>query len=440
MLDDDMTATVTPFRRPGGNAWMGELSRNEGGMIHTTVANALIIMSCDAEISNCIAYDEFAHRIVVMCSPPVAFTGAGSAPGPYPRAIGDNDVTLLQGYVQRTYGIKITQPVALQALQTASDQNRIHPIRDWIDSLEWDGTPRLATWLHRAFGAPTDAYHTAIGIKFLAAAVRRIRKPGCKFDYVLVLEGKQGKGKSRACAALFGQDWFTDNLPHDLSSKDAQQAMAGRWGIELAELEALTKSSSGSAKAFFSRQVDYYRPSYGKTFVERPRQCVLIGTTNEADYLTDSTGNRRYWPLLCDKAEVAWIAEVREQLWAEAAVIEAEDEPLWLEQGVVERRAEQQQVGRQTEDVWTPRVRQWIADESKTDVHVSEILHDALGLPRQQQGRSAEMRVASILRSDGWMRHDFRPAGQKKTVRWFAPGQELPGRPGEFVAMPQQSE
>lgn len=435
-MPDDM-GHVTPLRR-AGNAWMGELTRGDKGP-HASIANALLVFGRDAELSTVLAYDEFAHRIVMTGAPPAAYRGAALLPGPYPRAITDTDVTLMQGYVQRSYDMRISQPIAQQAVVGQAELQRIHPVRSWLDGLKWDGLSRVDDWLHFAFGTPKDAYHRSVGTKLLCAAVRRVRQPGCKFDYVLVLEGDQGRGKSRACAALFGIDWFTDNLSHDLAHKDAQQGMSGKWGLELGELSALMRTTSQVAKAFFSRQVDYFRPPYGKSFVERPRQCIFIGTTNDPDYLSDPTGNRRYWPVFCLKAEVEWIAEVRDQLWAEAAQIEALGEPLWLDESHVQTRASVKQASRMAEDVWTPAVRDWIASQSKTDVRVPDLLHMALGLPRAQQNRSAEMRVATILRADGWARHKHRSDDGKPIVSWFAPGRELPGR-GTLVPTVDTSE
>lgn len=425
-MPNDM-GRIMPF--PGAPGWQGQITRGENGP-HTTVNNAVLVLGCDKDLAGSVAYDEFAHHIVMTKPPPPAYIGASLPPGPYPRAVTDTDITLIQGYIQRAYSMRIGQQIAQQAIVADAELRRIHPVREWLDGLKWDGKERLSTWLHLAFGTPKDAYHEAVGTKLLCAAVRRVRQPGCKFDHVLVLEGRQGRGKSRACAALFGTHLFTDNLSHDLASKDAQQGMAGKWGIELAELNVLVRSTSQAAKAFFSRQVDYFRPPYGKSFVERPRQCVFVGTTNDADYLTDATGNRRYWPVYCEKAEVSWIAEVREQLWAEAAHLEAEGETLWLDDEALQSRASVKQESRVAEDVWTQDVRAYLKNNGTplTAVRVSAVLHHALGLPRAQQNRSAEMRVAGILRADGWARHKHRAEDGKPTVSWFAPGQELPGR------------
>ena len=423
------------FNEPAPTAplgWQSQLTRGEKGA-HATVRNAVLVLGCDPAVVGIVARDDFAHRIIVTRPPPPAYVGAAAAPGPYPRSITDTDVTLLQGYIQGCYDMRISQPVAQQAVVAAADNFRVHPVRRWLDGLKWDGIPRVGDWLHFAFGAKQDLYHQAVGTKVLCAAVRRVRRPGCKFDHVMVLEGLQGKGKSRSCAALVGQEWFTDNLPHDLASKDAQQGMSGKWVIELAELNVLVRTTSQTAKGFFSREVDYFRPPYGKAFEERPRQCIFIGTTNDADYLTDPTGNRRYWPVYCEFARAEWIAEFREQLWAEAYILEAADENLWLDEGELQNKAAVKQSSRVAEDVWTPAVRNYVdALEQglgpRTVVRVPHILNDALGLPRAQQNRSAEMRVAAILRADGWARHKHRGSDGRPIVSWFAPGQQLPGR------------
>ena len=389
-----------------------------------TVANVMLVVGHDPQLAGLVAYDEFAHGVVVTRAPPLVFDGGTPCVGPYPRPIDDNDTTLIQGHVQRSRKMLVGQQVTQQAIAAVAMQRRSHPVRDYLDGLAWDGRPRIDDWLHLAFGTPGTSYNTAVGAKFLCAAVRRIRHPGTKFDHVMVLEGPQGTGKSRACEALFAP-YFTDNLPMDLGSKDAQQAMAGKWGVELAELQSLIKTGSQVAKAFFSRRIDYFRPPYGRLFIEQPRQCVFIGSTNDHDWLTDSTGNRRYWPVRCVKVEPGWITDHRDQLWAEACEREAEGETLWLDDAVVERFAVVEQVERTTEDVWTPDVRRFLLNQPGAElslVTVSQILI-GMGLAADRRNRVAEMRVAAILRIDGWasgMTYD--PRTRKQFRAWKGPG------------------
>lgn len=396
-------------------AWMDLLARGPRGVV-PSLANCLVLLGHDACLRELVAWDEFACRCMVTRAPPPAFAGAPPPPGPYPRQMDDMDVALVQAYLQRAYGLPVSRAVAEQACRTAAGLHRRHPVREWLDGLRWDGTPRLATWLHHALGTADDAYHAAVGARFLSAAVRRVRAPGCKFDYVPVLEGPQGMGKSRLLAALFGAPWFKDDLPRDLGDKDAAQGLLGVWCVELGELQALGRSSSRDAKAFFSRQQDRYRPSYGAFEVTRPRQCVFAGTTNEREYLTDPTGNRRYWPVTCTRADVAWVTAWRAQLWAEAAWREATAPlELWLDDAHLRAAAAHAQDTRMHEDAWHDPIATWLRSRAARTARMADILHLALGLPRDRQNRAAQNRAASVLRALGWTRRKIRTG---TTTHW----------------------
>jgi predicted P-loop ATPase len=207
--------------------------------------------------------------------------------------------------------------VAREAVQSVAYEQRFHPILRWLEGLQWDGTPRLDKWLSAYLGTPNTPLTRAIGRKFLISAVARVYKPGCKVDHMLIPEGKQGAQKSKALRALVGDDWFTDQLS-DLGTKDASQDLRGTWVIELSELAAMQGREIERVKGYVSRQIDRYRPSYGRRAIDVPRQCVFIGTTNDDEYLPDSTGNRRFWPITCTTIDVDAIAHDRAQLWAEA--------------------------------------------------------------------------------------------------------------------------
>jgi predicted P-loop ATPase len=416
-------SNVTRFRGPG-LTWMSQLSRGERGP-HPTVSNALICLQHDPILSGVLAYDEFSHQIMVTRAPPIACEGAVAADGPYPRMCSGDDVTLMQSYLQLALDLRLSEAVMQQACNTAAQQKRIHPVRDWLNGLVWDGKPRLAKWLHWTFGTPNDTYHATIGTKFLVAGVRRIRHPGCKFDVMLVLGGKQDLGKSMCCRALAGPDWFSDDMPHDLRNRDAAIALQGVWLMELAELASLVASGDETIKAFLSRQVDRFRPVHGRYFVERPRQTLLIGTTNQDDFLRDGTGNRRYWPVWCQKTEPAWIEENRDQLWAEAAHLEAEGATTWLDDETIKATATAKQTQHTAQDMWVDRVRGFIAP--RHSVTTSEICQ-MLNLPPDKQNRASEMRVATVLRAEGWVPTVGWAGG--KTVRKWVPANGEQGQLG----------
>jgi predicted P-loop ATPase len=295
---------------------------------------------------------------------------------------------------------RLTREVVHAAMRTTALATTRHPIRDWLTGLMWDGALRLDGWLARAFGCLDDGYHRKVGAAFLTAAVRRVMRPGCQFDYMPILEGPQGIGKSRACRVLFGDDWFTDNIPLNLGSKDASEAMRGVWGVEWSEIEHLIRVEPGTVKAFVSRRVDRYRPPFGRNTQEFPRHCVVIGTTNEDEYLRDDTGNRRFWPVRCIRADVEWIERERGQLWAEAVVREAIGEPLWLGEGLEATAGDAQAERMIVDAAWASVIELHI--EGRTVVTMFDVLHMGIGIPKGQIGRREEMRAGKILRSLGW--------------------------------------
>ena len=226
----------------------------------------------------------------------------------------------------------------LTVLIDTARRNGFHPVKDYLDKLQWDGVPRIDKWLSTYAGAESSPYVDAVGALVLVAAVRRIRQPGCKFDEMLVLEGKQGKGKSQALSALaVNPDWFSDDLPLNADGKRAIESLHGRWIVEAAELSGMTKGDIEHLKAFLARQIDRARMAYGRLVSEVPRQCIVVGTTNSSVYLRDLTGNRRIWPVPIEEFDIAALTRDLDQLWAEAAVREAQganirlDRSLWAE-------------------------------------------------------------------------------------------------------------
>lgn len=217
------------------------------------------------------------------------------------------------------------------ALDLIGERRAYHPVRDYLGSLQWDGEQRLDGWLIRYAGAPDTALNRAFGRKILCAAVRRAKTPGCKFDHILVLQGVQDLGKSSLIRALCPDpSWFTDQAKIGADAKETIERTAGAWLVELAELDGLGRREANAVKSFVTTVSDKARLAYGRYAVERARQFILFGTTNEASFLTDLTGNRRWWIVRVGECDVLQLQAVRDQLWAEAVRTEPQ-EALWLD-------------------------------------------------------------------------------------------------------------
>jgi len=329
------------------------------------------------------------------------------------RTIQDKDLALLKGYLAVKHGFEQPVSALAEAITVVSHGNKFHPVRKYLMGLKWDGTPRIDRWLVRYAGAEESTYTRAVGRKVLCAAVKRILKPGCDYHQVLALEGNQGIGKSRLCAALGGQ-WSAD-FSVDPQDPDTVAAMQGKWFIELAELEVLRKRTEISAlKAFISRRTDKVRVAYGRLHQEYPRQSIFIGSINpEADntYLADTTGNRRWWPVpVCDSIDVEGVARDRDQLFAEAVSImtgKSTEEKLFMDNKGLEADARRVVDQRQVEHAWTERIAAWLADKTlgggREFVTARDIYLDAMGGIDKGLTRREILAIATVMRRLGWV-------------------------------------
>ncbi len=222
---------------------------------------------------------------------------------------------------------------------------RYHPVREYLASLAWDQEPRIERWLIDYAGALDTPYVRAVSRIVLVAACRRIRKPGSKYDEMLILESPQGTDKSSGLRALaFNEDWFTDDLPLHGDTRRLMEATAGKWIVEAGELKGMGKGDVAALKACLSRQRDEARMAYGHKSERVQRQFVIIGTTNETEgYLRDSTGNRRFWPVRVQRFNLERLRADRDQLWAEAAEAEALGESIRLDPRLYEAAAVEQE-------------------------------------------------------------------------------------------------
>lgn len=269
-----------------------------------------------------------------------------------------SDIIRIRMHLMRTYPFlaRVSHSTVEDSFIRIAEENRVSPPHEWLKSLTWDATPRLDQWLTNTYGTPDDVYHRAVASNWMKGLVKRITHPGCKFDYVLVVEGKQGIRKSTSLSVL-GGEWYVETILAP-DNKDFFMLFSGKVIVEFSEGETLSRTEAKRLKAIITIQNDKYRAPYERSPKEYPRQCVFAMTTNQDEYLKDETGNRRWLPIKCEtQANIEWLTANREQLYAEAyyrAIVLKETTYEFPED---ETRAQQQQ--RQTADPREEAIYDW---------------------------------------------------------------------------------
>lgn len=388
--------------------WRSRLLRNDEGKLLNCYENVSLFLENSPEFAGAIGYNEFTGGLVVLRPLPSPIT---AQPG---VEIEDHFDTELIRWFERKY-MRVSPNLVTRAVDAVARRNSFHPIREYLESLIWDGVPRIGTWLIDYCSVESNPetpnlYAMAVGEKFLISAVARIMEPGCKADCLLVLEGDQGDLKSTSTEVLAGKEWWSDQLS-DMGSKDASMQLRGVWIMELSELDQLSRVEVSRMKHFISSKDERFRLPYGKRVVKFPRQCVFIGTTNTEEWLKDETGGRRFWPVrVTGKIDTERIARDRDQLWAEAVHKYHAGAKWWLDDAKIVELAVEEQSARYAEDVWQEQVEQHAKSLAaraegirKGSVSRSEILYQ-LGVDLSKQDQIAANRVARCLTRAGWKR------------------------------------
>ena len=426
LITDRMAEAADDFAEPMEEAptpdeWKGRLKITEKGAPAQTIENVVTILQHDPALADCVALNEMDHNIVARRSLPwreVKGTSQWT----------DADDAALRYYLERTYGIASKDKI-FDAVNVVAGRNAFHPVREYLDSCTWDGVPRVETLLVDYLGAEDNAYTRAVTRKALVAAVARIYRPGCKFDYMLTLRGRQGLGKSAIIAKLGGQ-WFSDTFS-TMQGKEAYEQVMGVWIMEVGELAGMRKAEAETIKLYISKQTDRFRPAYGRRLQEFPRQCIFIGTTNETQFLRDSTGNRRFWVVDTpnDPPRDMWAELTPEKvrlIWGEAVEHYRNGEELYLprELEAVAREVQEayeeenpkagivsEYLDRLLPDGWDGldlfTRRQWLETEAqgttrRTTVCTLEIWAEALGGNPDKLDRYTAKEIRDILASLGW--------------------------------------
>ena len=306
--------------------WTKALTRDRGGALQNTLHNITLILENDENLK-AIRFNQLADGLEIK----------GNVPWQHPaRFWRDADDAQLICYVDANYGTFSARNYQIAVAKVVDDRS-YHPIREYLAQLPpWDGTTRAETVLIDYLGAEDNAYTRAVTRKTLCGAVSRVQHPGIKFDYIPVLNGPQGIGKSTLIAKL-GGEWYSDSVSlTDMNDKTAAEKLQGYWILEIGELAGMKKADIDKVKAFISRQDDKYRASFGRRVTPHPRQCVFFGTTNSQNgYLRDITGNRRFWTVTTP-GKGKWkpwelTSEIVQQIWAEVLVLVERGEKLYLD-------------------------------------------------------------------------------------------------------------
>ncbi len=392
--------------------------RFDNGKLQKTLNNVFnYFIVSDSPFVGVLGYDEFNGQVRVLKKLPWHSN---------PLPVGglewkDEDSVQLRLWLSRERQFDVPLKIIDEGVLVAAQHNILHPVKDYLRSLRWDGQSRLESWLIDYAGAADNRFVREASKKFLLQAVSRIYHAGCKADHVVVLEGPQGCGKSTLVEILGGQ-WYADIIidPH---ARDTVDAMRGKWFLEFSEMVAPTKQDANSMKAFITRRVDRVRLAYGRRSVDLPRQCVFIGTINPdatKEYLNDDTGGRRWWPIEIHQVKFDALAAARDQLFAEAADLVMKGEATHIIDAEVLEIARDEQRARQTSDPWAASISEFMLDKNYQFVTSKDVWVFGLKGGESQFSVIHQRRIATCLKELGYMPHTRRdPADKSRVVRGF---------------------
>lgn len=397
-----------------------KLIHNEKGNVMQVIENCETVVREDELLNGAVRLNRMTGRLEIQKD--MGWSRAGPA-------VNDNDMNNILSYMARNYDLRADK-LCWRAITTAAYENGFHPIREYLEGLEWDGQERIRHALRRFLGAPEDELTYQCMKMFMIGALRRIYEPGCKFEYVLTLVGGQGIGKSTFFRFLALQDkWFTDDLVGFKSSR-IYEKISGHWIIEMSEMLAIMNAKGADeVKSFLSRQSDVYRDPYAVFADDRPRQCVFGATTNRVKCLPfDRTGNRRFLPVLVDEAqaEVHILeneAESRayiDQMWAEAMVLYQSGDYALKFPKDIEKQLNALRREFMAEDTNAGMIQMYLDGFEGDYVCVAQIYQEALHNPFTDPSRRDSIEITDIMRHsiEGWQPgpiHRFEKYGRQRS-------------------------
>jgi putative DNA primase/helicase len=399
------------FHRPYHPWEIGLITKPQGGLEECR-ENVFLILSRHPAWAGVIGFNEFTFRVEKRKAAPYGGTaGEWTASDDYETGL---------WLVQKCRLLVRSEGAIIAGVAMVADKNKFHPPRDWLESLPpWDGQERLRFYLTDTLSCLNSEYIQRVGTFFMIGIVARVFRPGCPMQHMPVLEGPQGSGKSSFWRVLGGQ-WYQET-PFKLGEKEAYMQISGALVYEIAEMDSYNKAESTAVKAFITQQNDRYREPYGRRPVDRPRQCVFVGTTNHGEYLKDTTGNRRFWPVPANTVDLDYLASIREHLFAEALYRFKRGERWHPTREEENAFFAPEQDARRIIDPWLYPLQEWLDDVNQrlqNEFTTAEILCGAfkVELSKIDGNRGMATRVGNLMAElAGWTRKR-RASGRREWV------------------------
>jgi hypothetical protein len=400
------------------SGWKTGLRLSEDGSIKAIPSNLLRIFSEHPDLKGRIAFDVRKHTPICLKPPPWAREDEDTG---YPRELKDSDDISASAWLNSIGMLSGATPRVREALNAVAERTPIDRVVEWLDSLpSWDGIERLSWWVPMVLGVTDSHYHREVGRKFVLSMIARAFEPGCKADYMIVLTGPQGIRKSMLLEALSsgpGPWAYCETLGDIRNPQHYIPSISGPWLVEEGELATFSRRQVEAVKHFLTVKVDRARPAYGRRAIDFPRRCVFAGTSNPRDFLTDPSGNRRFWPIDVTSIDIEYLLLIRDQLFAEAVAVYRTGEAWYLGERA-RKEAEEVQADHLIIDPWTDLVQEWLdgpapADMdfdltteagARTRVTTNDVLSGCLEMPSHRIGVGDQRRVSAILKRLGWER------------------------------------
>ncbi len=385
------------------DAWKASLplryDRNLKREVYESDTESVVtVLEHDPQVKGTLRWNVVRQRIVIVG-------------GPFAKFPLESLPTEVNLWFKRNYSQKHATKTYAELLAAVARRHPYDPLADYVRGLSWDGTPRIDSAFHTYCGVedptPEDGHIRRISARWFTAAIARALDPGCKMDNVLILEGRQGIKKSTFFDVLGGP--FFKDASLNLKDKDALMMATASWVIELAELASFKSANTEDLRKFITTRIDSYRPPYAADLGDYPRRCVLVGTTNERNYLRDAKGNRRFWPIKVTKIDIDALKRDRDQLWAEAVVRYQAGEDWWLdedEEAIAATHADKRSIEQQ-EDTFALKIDAWYRSMEvparPVEVTMSDVAERALGIPIERLYKVSHS-IAEAFESLGFTR------------------------------------